>query len=228
MRILFIGNSQMRYCNVPALVRELAESAPEEAPRLVCSEVVSGGKTLQLHWDAGDGPGTPRGTIAEGNWDRVVVQEIYSAPREQFEAYAGRFQEAIHAAGSTTVLFATASVTGHYSQQYSYPESTRGLNEMQLAYGRRRGVQVAAAGLAWIRYLGPSPSEAQVLDLYAQDRGHPGPKGSYIYACLLYAALTGCTPVGLSPRVNDLVLDSDEAAGMQRAAWEEYRATGCE
>jgi hypothetical protein len=77
-----------------------------------------------------------------------------------------------------------------------------------------------------MKYLGPNPSLAQRLDLYDQDKGHPGPKGSYLYACLLYAVMTGANPGGLKCDFPDIkggisILRS-EAARMQWAAWEEY------
>jgi hypothetical protein len=207
------------------MVQLLSESAPADAPRIESSPVASGGKTLKLHWEAGAGEGAPRARIAEGGWDRIVIQEIYSAPRDQFDTYAALFDDAIRAAGSQTVLFATANVSRCYNAQYTYPESFKALNDMQIDFGQVRGIPVAAAGYAWMRYLGPDASEDALLDLYHEDRGHPGLKGSYIYACLLYAVLTGCSPVGLTSEQigkNSEGIAPNEARVMQRAAWDEY------
>ena len=66
----------------------------------------------------------------------------------------------------------------------------------------------------------------QRLDLYDKDKGHPGAKGTYIYACLLYAVLTGFSPEGLRcefPNIRGGVsIPGEEAAKMQKAAWEQY------
>ena len=90
----------------------------------------------------------------------------------------------------------------------------------------KKEIPVAAAGYAWMKYLGPHPSEAQLWDLYHKDRGHPGPKGTYIYACLLYACITGRNPAGLASEFKDIqdgiFISRQEATRMQKAAWEQY------
>ena len=134
--------------------------------------------------------------IAADKWDHVVIQEIFNAKEQEFQDYAARFDDEIRKAGSKTILFATANVTEYYNASYRYPDAFRKLNDMQISFGKARGIPVAAAGYAWMKYLGPSPSKEQRLDLYHQDKGHPGPKGTYIYACLLYAVITGRLPKG--------------------------------
>lgn len=232
IRVLFIGNSQMMVCELPRMIKALAESAPADFPRIEIGQSLGGGMTLKRHWDMGDKRGTPRGMIAQGKWDYVVIQEIYRATRQDFEPYAALFDEAINKAGAKTILFASASVTKLYppANSHSYPESTKALNDMQIKFGRKMNVTVAAAGYAWMKYLGPNPTEQQVLDLYAKDGGHPGQKGSYIYACLLYATITGKNPVGLTSEFKDIrggiAIDKDQAAKMQAAAWEQYQESG--
>ena len=100
---------------------------------------------------------------------------------------------------------------------------------MQLAFGKDLGIAVAAAGYAWMQYLGDQPSKGQLLDLYHKDMGHPGKKGTYIYACLLYAAITGKNPEGLSFEFPDIpgdAISNDEAIRMQRAAWNQWQQQG--
>ncbi|MEI6422598.1 MAG: hypothetical protein WCP55_10290, partial [Lentisphaerota bacterium] len=132
----------------------------------------------------------------------------------------------IRKSGSKTILFATANVTQYYNASFKYPDSFEKLNDMQIAFGKKRGILVAAAGYAWIKYLGPNPSEAQLLDLYHADKGHPGKKGTYIYACLLYACISGLNPAGLTSEFKDIrdgiFIINDEAVKMQKSAWEEY------
>jgi hypothetical protein len=81
---------------------------------------------------------------------------------------------------------------------------------------------VAAAGKAWLAFWGDNPTQEQILDLYDKDKGHPGPKGSYLYACTLYPILTGHSPVGLTHSVPNLpkgLIVPDEAKRFQEAAW---------
>ena len=57
---------------------------------------------------------------------------------------------------------------------------------------------------------------------YDPDKAHPGKKGSYIYACVLYAVLTGTSPIGLTHRVPNQpegTITPAEARKFQEAAW---------
>lgn len=224
LRVLFVGNSQMSCCDVPRMVEVIANSAPVGRPRIAPSRAVTGGRSLARHWAEGVGE-----TIAAGGWDWVILQEIYNADAASFEAHAALLEQSVRRAGARPLLFATANVTRYYNQNgsASYPESFRHLNDMQIAFGSRRHVPVAAAGYGWMRFLGPDPPEPQLLDLYDADRGHPGPKGSYLYACLLYAHLTGGDPTGLVAEFPDIgkgiSIDPAAAARLQLAAWEQYQ-----
>ena len=229
MKVLFIGNSQISSNDLPRMIKTISESAPADSPRIEPGEALVQGTGLKGYWDAGEGPGSPRAMIAAGKWDYVVIQDIFCAQEDEFEEYATRFDNEVRKAGSKTILFATANVSEFYEPRYRYPEAFRKLNDMQISFGRKRGIAVAAAGYAWMKYWGPNPSEAERLDLYAQDKGHPGVKGSYIYACLLYAHITGYNPKLLPlpdkdlDYGNDNIITRQELARMRKAAWEEYR-----
>jgi hypothetical protein len=226
MKVLLIGNSQMQSYDLPQMLTVMSESAPSDHPRLDIKQITVGGGTLKKHWDAGEAPNSPRAMIAADKWDYVVIQEIYCADKAEFEKYAELFDDLIRKSGSKTILFATANVTQYYNASFKYPDSFEKFNDMQLAFGKKRGILVAAAGYAWMKYLGPNPSEAQLLDLYHADKGHPGKKGTYIYACLLYACICGLNPAGLTSEFKDIrdgiFIINDEAVKMQKSAWEEY------
>lgn len=229
LKVLFIGNSQMQCYSLPEMIKIMADSAPADHPRVEIGRALIGGKGLKGFWEAGEEKGTPRALIAAHKWDYVVIQEIYNANEPEFEKYAEMFDELIIKNGSKTLLFATANVTQYYNAAFKYPDSFEKLNGMQIAFGKKNGVAVAAAGYAWMKYLGPNPTEAQILDLYHKDKGHPGPKGTYIYACLLYACITGLNPAGLASEFKDIqggiIISKEEAVNMQKAAWEQYQAS---
>ena len=227
IKVLFIGNSQMQCYDLPEMVRIMSESAPAGNPRIVIGRSLLGGKGLRGFWEAGERQGSPRAMISAGKWDYVVIQEIFNAREQEFQDYATRFDDEIRKAGSKTILFATANVTEQYSASYHYPDSFKILNDMQISFGKKRRIPVAAAGYAWMKYLGPHPTEQQRLDLYDRDKGHPGAKGTYIYACLLYAVITGKTPEGLTSEFKTIrggiAIPKEEATKMQKAAWEQYK-----
>ena len=221
LRVLFVGNSQMYTCDLPRMVQELAESAPAGHPRIEVGRGILGGRGLQGYWEAGDATNLPRGRIAAGGWDYVVLQEAYDIWDEPFEEYAAKFEGLITRSGARTILFATASISS------LHPDGFTKLNDPQVAWARARGIPCAAGGYAWLSYLGPAPTREQLLDLYAPDTKHPGPKGTYLYACLLYATLTGRNPEGLTrtfPHLQGEIMSAEEAARMQKIAWDQYSA----
>jgi len=234
MKVLLIGNSQMGCYNLPRMLRLMSASAPKDYPRLKIGTAVFGGASLKSHWEKGVAPGTPRFFIAKGGWDYVVIQEIFSVNKPDFkgnfEKYAALFNKAIRKVGAKTVIFATSNITRHYNPEkcadYRYPDSFKKLNDIQISFGRKHGITVAAAGYAWMKYLGKNPALNKLLDLYHIDKGHPGAKGTYIYACLLYAVLTGRNPAGLTRIFKGIrggvEIPKKEARRMQQTAWEQY------
>jgi hypothetical protein len=239
-KVLLIGNSQLgvydgitgkQIYDLAGLVKDISESAPSDYPRIEISQKLVGGASLKKHWEMGEGSGTPRTMIASGKWDYVIIQEIYHVDKQEFETYATMFDEFIRKSGAKTILFATAGVTNYYAPSFPpYPDEFKTLNGMQVSFGKEKRIPVAAAGYAWMKYLGRNPSEEQLLDLYHKDKGHPGYKGSYIYACLLYAVITGKNPTGLTSEFKNnlrnkgsIIIAKEEATKMQKAAWNQYQ-----
>jgi hypothetical protein len=72
---------------------------------------------------------------------------------------------------------------------------------------------VIPAGLAFARVRAKQPE----LNLYQPDRRHPSMAGTYLASCVVFAALTGRSPVG-----NPYLAGLDEATAkmLQTAAWE--------
>ena len=216
LHVLFIGNSQIYYNDLPRMVEMLAESAPADRPRIRADRFVAGGASLERLWNAGDGKGTARAKILEKKWDYVILQEIYNARPDSFNKYAPLFHERIQANGSRTLLFYTAGISTQY------PKGFQELHDMHAALGKKMQVPIAAAGKAWLSYWGEMPTAEERLLLYDPDKAHPGKKGSYLYACTLYAALTGHTPVGLTnllPKQPPDTITAAEARKFQVAAW---------
>lgn len=227
MKILLVGNSQMMVYDLPRMMEVMSESASTDHPRIEIGRAVASGATLKTHW-----AGAARAMIAKDQWDYVILQEIFNANEADFEKYAELFDNLIRKNGAKPILFATANVSKHYGggaafKSFEYPAAFEKLNGMQIAFGKKKGIPVAAAGYAWMKYLGPNPTKEQLLDLYSKDKGHPGFKGTYIYACLLYAHITGLNPSGLASEFKDIkegiVITTEEAAKMQQAAWDQYQ-----
>ena len=148
LHVLFIGNSQIYYNDLPRLVEALAESAPADRPRIRADRFVAGGASLERLWNTGDGEGTARAKIVEKKWDCVILQDIFFVKPDSFNKYASLFRELIQKNGSRTVLFCTSGVN---SQS---PKGFEELHDMHIALGKNCCVPVAAAGKAWRSYWG--------------------------------------------------------------------------
>ena len=149
----------------------------------------------------------------------VLIQEAFRASEEDFRKYALLFNESIKRKKSKTILFATASINE------LYPEGFKQIYDMNFALSKELGVPLASGGYAWLKYWGTNPTLEDRLYLYASDRMHPGERGSYIYACILYAAITGLSPIGLTheiPHFSQGAVTPEKAHAFQVAAWNQY------
>ena len=92
------------------------------------------------------------------------------------------------------------------------PEMTAELAEAYTSAGNSNDALVIPAGLAFARMRQKSPD----LSLYAADKRHPSLAGTYLASCVVYAALTGRSPVG-----NSYLAGIDELAArmLQTVAW---------
>ncbi len=226
IRVLFVGNSQVYYNQLPKIVEALAESAPKERPRIVADSrpsdrSVAGGASLESHWKRGTDKNTARSKIAEEQWDYVILQDFTSyTSNESFTKHAQLFDELSRKNGAQTVLLSTASFPT------MVPKGFLDVHERHAVFAREFKVPIAAGGKAWLKYWGENPTQEQILSLYDADKGHPGPKGSYLYACTIYAILTGQSPVGLThiiPNQPENTITPAEAKQFQEAAWQVHQ-----
>jgi hypothetical protein len=229
IRVLFVGNSQIDFWDMSRMVSSLAESARPECPRIVGERYTLGGANLRDLWEQphADGRTLPE-TIASGGYDVIVITEsidlaeFVPAPFPAlFVDYATRMIEATRAAGAVPILYATPYVerperSGFHAQA-----------DPQLELGAAMDVRVAAGGLAWLRVWDELPE----VDLFYRDRQHPGFAGSYVSGLVLYAAITGASPIGLTraPETSCedgvcAAISEAEADVFQRAAWAQHLA----
>jgi hypothetical protein len=179
-RVLFIGNSYT-FVNggIDAQLRGLA-------PSTATACVTVGGATLASHWRAG----TAVAEIRKGGWTAVVLQEQSQAPvlgRLAFDQYVRSFDMEIGLSGARTVLL----MTWERPDSVAYGVTTASLAAAYTGIGTELRATVAPAGLAFAT----SRRERPDIVLYSQD-GHPTAEGTYLAACVLFAALFGRSPVG--------------------------------
>ena len=114
------------------------------------------------------------------------------------------------------MLFGTASILS------DYPRGFERQHRLHFAMGQELGVPIVDASYAYIRYFGDKPSTERLESLFAKDRAHPGLRGSYIYSCMIYSALTERSPIGLAAPA---AIPAEIAKTLQDTAWAQHQAT---
>jgi hypothetical protein len=239
LRVLFIGNSYTYHNNVGDLVSGIA-AALRGGPSIASRLAVQGG--MPLGWHLEHGPAMAM--LATERWDHVVLQEHSllgghviageprMAPPELFHASARTLVRRVREHEATPLLFMTWP-------RRDRPAEEPLLGKAYLDVADELGVAVAPVGFAWTTAI----RRAVAADLYSADGAHPSPAGSYLAACVLYAALTGLSPSGApaviegSPysrtegavdttrRVRLVSLPVDVAAQLQQIAWDTVSAS---
>ena len=183
-RILFIGNSFTGRNGLADMLTQLAASA--HPPHAVETRLVlANGMALKTHWDRG----VALEAIRSAPWNFVVLQEQSTLPlknRARMHEYVTRFAEEITRHGSAPILYMT------WARQNAWERQDE-LSDAYTSIGRTLGVIVAPVGIAWQSVYRQAPE----VVLHDKDQSHPNPAGSYLAACVFYAALFGKSPVGL-------------------------------
>jgi hypothetical protein len=185
MRVLFVGNSMTYYHGMPQMVERLATGDAGAEPLFAVS-YTRPGWTLE---EAATDDRLAR-LIQSLRWDALVLQEQTgraSEPadrlRHQTVPYAQELQRPIEAHGGRTLLYMT------WYRRY----------EDDLGSLLSAPVAPAASALGEAHWRRPE------LPLLESDGHHPNLAGSYLAACVFYAALTGRNPArssyngGLAP-----------------------------
>jgi tetratricopeptide (TPR) repeat protein len=214
LKVLFIGSSHTLRENMPELVTQLAASAPADRPRILAGDYVYMGTNIITFWNAGDGPQTARGVIAAEPWDVVVFEAFYNVKAAEMAQYGGQFVDVIRKRGARPVIYESP-----LPKAQPYPDRFMQFHNETMAAATALRVPVGPGVLAWMRRLGDQPTEAQFAEVYA-DWIHAAPRGAYLNACCLYAAITGASPVGLYHPAN---MSAEDAATLQQIAWQAYQ-----
>ena len=123
--------------------------------------------------------------------------------------YARKLNEAIVAQGSKTLLYMTWS----WPKPDNQPVVTAAYQEL----AKELKAQLVPVGIAWSTMLKEHPE----IGLFGNDNHHPSPVGTYLAACVFYAALYDRSPEGL-PSTGKELKDS-EAGVLQKLAFSAVR-----
>jgi hypothetical protein len=222
LAVLFIGNSYTYVNDLPGTFARLALSGGH---RVEVGQLASGGATLHDH--LADAATVPR--LESRPWSDVVLQEQSQMPslpasRDSWMYPAARsLVELIRGRGANPMFFMTwAHRDGDSTAGIpDYETMQRAVDAAYLSISQELVVPVAPVGYVWFIVRRQDPQ----IDLWQGDGSHPSTAGTYLAACVFYAALFRQSPVGLG---FDDGLGADTAAVLQRAAADEVLASPAE
>ncbi len=146
----------------------------------------------------------------------VVHEIVYSyGGAATLAEYMPKFAAAAKQAGAKTLLVATGETE----------QAKAGAGAMYAdaaAMAKKVSGRVAGCGMSWTK----AWAKDRKLDFWYTDRAHPSAKGYYINACVIFAALTDCRPIGMAVYAQGLdktPITNDEALLLQKAAWDQYQ-----
>ena len=239
--VLTFGNSYTSANGLSSMLEELLRSANSPSNT---SDFTTGGWTIADHWDDVNTSGSAQNlSLASGVWDTVVVQDqsqIPGFPRTHSDWLASKngsinLADRIDSEGSAMMLMMTwGRRNGDASNPTLYPNYTVMQDRLEEGYIDYRDnislstsaeIYIAPVGLAFkhihdsIVASGGNPLSptSTFHGLYVTDGSHPSTSGSYLTACVLFAALTGDSPVGLT---DNTTMDATLRLTLQQAAAE--------
>jgi hypothetical protein len=207
-KVLFIGNSFTARNNVPALVEQLAESRGKQLQHRLIS---AGGASLRMHWNKGDA----QKAIRDTRYDYVVLQEQSTLPVKnavRMHENIRLFDKEITDSGAKTALYLT------WARQ-NVPETQKTITDAYVSIGEELGALIVPAGVAWQNFTHHHSHPV----LHDQDKSHPTLAGSYLAACVFFAALFSESPVGIASDLKGLAKADIEL--LQKSAWETCKSS---
>jgi uncharacterized protein DUF4886 len=197
IHVLFLGNSFTYFNDLPAILSGLARAGHQ--CNLDARMVAPGGARLKDHWDKAQA----HEALDSQKWDYVVLQDqstlgvgyyfegkMRVTSDEVFLPYAEKWADEIVRHGARPVFYLTWA-------RKDTPDDQPALNYAYFHAAKKVGAIVAPVGLAWQQIREQRPT----IDLYSRDGSHPSQAGSYLAACVMYAAIFHRSPANLSSHI---------------------------
>lgn len=214
--ILIVGNSRTFYNDMPAMLREIADSAGSPAKFQVESSAYPAA-TFKTHWEKK----RTRQLLTAG-WDDVILQpesgaQTWKQGNDEFHEYGPKLAEEARLSAGRPLLVVGWPYDASAYQEPAYVEAGFGRSEHLELLRENHAKLASAANLgrinvagAWERARLSNPS----IKL-TSDGNHPTVAGTYLYALAVYAQLTNGSVVGVT-HVPD-GLSSDDAKALREA-----------
>ena len=194
-RVLFIGNSYTYVNDLPQVFTNLARSG---GYRVQTGMAAQGGWTLSDHVSSS----ASQALLRSSKWDIVVLQEQSETPAIEQSRTTSMYPAARQLVGQITGLGARPVFFITWAHREGLPDyGLLDFQSMQFSIDRaylgiagELNVPLAPVGYAWLIAYGQDPQ----LELWQQDGSHPTQQGTYLAACVFYAAIFHQSPEGLN------------------------------
>jgi hypothetical protein len=211
-RVLFVGNSYTSVNDLPTMFANLASSGDHRVEAVMLAD---GGATLASH--AASQLTTT--TLTSGHWDIVVLQEQSQLPsiekfrQEQMYPAARQLAGIVRGVGAKPMFFVTWARREGWRENglADYTSMQSAIDDGYLTIARDETAAIAPVGFAWQTVV----SRVASPGLWQDDGSHPTVKGTYLAACVFYAAIFREGSRGLRFHAD---LPDDEAARLQEIA----------
>jgi hypothetical protein len=194
LHVLFIGNSYTFVNDLPTIFSELACSG---GYRTQTGMAAPGAWTLAQHANSAD----TLGKLNQQPWDFVVLQEQSQVPANAVDRSQTMYPAVrqlvmrIRLTSGTPLLFMTWGHRDGWPEAGlpDYSAMQAQLSTGYLGIAHELNVAVAPVGAAWLQVRTQVPD----LSLWQDDGSHPTAAGTYLAACVFYAAVFRQSPAGL-------------------------------
>jgi hypothetical protein len=203
--ILFVGNSLTYYNG--GLGNHMAGfvAASGLGLDINASQIAPGGYTLEAHWGV-----ATQDSVTTDIYDWVVLQgspsNMLNDP-SSFRSFSRLFINRINLRGGQSALFIPPSYE-------DYPQHAETLVDLCESQSNTLPVHLLPINQAWYHVSDDRPS----LNLFHPDGVHPSNYGTYLYLCVIYAALFQSSPVGCDYVFDEAISPADRQY-LQEAAW---------
>ena len=193
-KILFVGNSFTFYWNLP---NQLEKMALEQNLSWDVSQTTAGGATLRDHWQ-GNKELKTKEILSQGTYDRVIFQDQSTYPikySDTTQQYFSKLKELLPP--QTQVYLYATWIYPNFPVEGAQPENSKEIQSNLCAIANQYSkVEIVPVGSAFDLFSLTHPE----INLLTDDAKHPSHNGTYLAACVFFAALSGQSSKGLDRR----------------------------
>lgn len=222
VKVLSLNNSLIYYNDQDKVFNDIAKAMGKDA---VWTKHTLLGKSLQTHWDEGDGlagDGTPgaKMMVRSDAWSHIILQEQTALPRTSLETFRASVKKWVNYIreycpnpNAVIILPVNWAYAGDWD---NFSEYNKTFLENYTEVAREMGVILCPVGIAYEKCFQKEGSEG--VNKWFQDDRHPYMNATYMAASMEFGLIFNIDPTTITYAPSSL--SAEEAAGMRNYAKE--------